>query len=206
MPIHGKITHWNRQKAYGFITPATGENVFVHIRAFVDHGHQPEIDQRVTFEMSTDRQGRPCAASVRLLGAKSPGARVRGIARFYIAVAVGFLAVVLGSVLFGPLPLLVLWFYLAISAISFFLYAWDKNSAQREAWRTKESTLHLFDLLGGWPGAMIAQQTLRHKSKKKEFRFVFWLTAIINCAGFGWLFTEPGQAILNHLLNQIAEL
>jgi cold shock CspA family protein len=35
MRTQEKITHWNQQKAYGFITPSTGTNrIFVHIRAF----------------------------------------------------------------------------------------------------------------------------------------------------------------------------
>lgn len=75
MRSQGKITHWNQQKAYGFITPASGEKrVFVHVRAFMQKGHQPEVDQRVTFQMATDRQGRPCAALVDLLGRRlQPG-------------------------------------------------------------------------------------------------------------------------------------
>jgi len=33
MRNQGKITHWNEQKAYGFITPSSGaKQVFVHIR------------------------------------------------------------------------------------------------------------------------------------------------------------------------------
>jgi uncharacterized membrane protein YsdA (DUF1294 family) len=42
-------------------------------------------------------------------------------------------------------------------------------------------------LICGWPGAMIAQQTLRHKSAKEDFHFV-------------WLFTASGSAFLQSLL------
>ena len=45
-------------------------------------------------------------------------------------------------------------------------------------------TLHGLSLIGGWPGALIAQQVLRHKSRKEEFRFVFWLTVVINVGVF----------------------
>jgi uncharacterized membrane protein YsdA (DUF1294 family) len=86
---------------------------------------------------------------------------------------------------------------------SYFFYAWDKSSAQRDAWRTKESTLHLVDLLGGWPGAMAAQQVLRHKSSKKEFRVIFWITVVINCGVFAWLFTDAGQRTLLGILASI---
>jgi len=63
--IKGQITHWNRRKAYGFITP-TGESkeVFVHISEFNDRREMPSMEQWVEFSMSTDQQGRPCATEV----------------------------------------------------------------------------------------------------------------------------------------------
>jgi heme/copper-type cytochrome/quinol oxidase subunit 3 len=50
-------------------------------------------------------------------------------------------------------------------------------------------------LVGGWPGALVAQQKLRHKSQKQSFRIVFWITVLLNCAAFSWLFT--GYRALN---------
>ena len=43
-----------------------------------------------------------------------------------------------------------------------------------------ENALHLLALAGGWPGALLAQQFLRHKSTKQEFRQVFWVTVLLN--------------------------
>jgi len=54
----------------------------------------------------------------------------------------------------------------------------------------------VFALAVGWPGALIAQQALRHKSKKTSFRTLFWVTVLINCAFLSWLHTESGQAVL----------
>lgn len=63
--IRGRVTHWNRRKAYGFITPSEeSEEVFVHISEFNDRREMPELEQWVEFSMSTDKQGRPCAAEV----------------------------------------------------------------------------------------------------------------------------------------------
>ena len=77
----------------------------------------------------------------------------------------------------------------------------DKSAARSGGWRTQESTLHGLSLIGGWPGALIAQQVLRHKSRKEEFRFVFWLTVVINVCVLGWLFTDSGRAVLEGLLH-----
>jgi uncharacterized membrane protein YsdA (DUF1294 family) len=65
--------------------------------------------------------------------------------------------------------------YLCMSLVTFALYAADKRRARRGEWRISEATLHLAELLGGWPGALLAQQVLRHKRRKGAYLFVFWL-------------------------------
>ncbi len=77
------------------------------------------------------------------------------------------------------------------------MYAKDKYAAKRDGWRTAESTLHTLSLLGGWPGAKIAQSFLRHKSKKIVFRITYWLTVIANCGLLYWLITPKGSTWLN---------
>jgi uncharacterized membrane protein YsdA (DUF1294 family) len=94
----------------------------------------------------------------------------------------------------------VLGLYLAASVLVFIAYAIDKSAAQNDQWRTKESTLHLFALVGGWPGALVAQRLFRHKTSKKSFQTVFWATVVLNCAGFGWLFSTQGAAMLQSFL------
>ncbi len=71
----------------------------------------------------------------------------------------------------SPLPTLV---YVSASIATFCLYWSDKASAIRGRWRTQESTLHLGELLGGWPGALLAQQVFRHKTRKPSYQLVFW--------------------------------
>jgi len=75
---------------------------------------------------------------------------------------------------------LVLASYITLSSIAFILYAVDKSAAKRNAQRIPEKSLHLVSLLGGWPGAILAQKICRHKTKKQPFRFIFWLTVILN--------------------------
>ena len=79
--------------------------------------------------------------------------------------------------------------YGVMSAVTFCAYAWDKRAAQKGRWRTRERSLHLLELFFGWPGALLAQRLIRHKSRKLSFRVVFWLMVIINVAVVGyWLF------------------
>ena len=97
------------------------------------------------------------------------------------------------SIVWQP-PLVFAAIYVGASAVTFFAYAKDKSAAQRGAWRTPEDTLHLLAFAGGWPGALLAQQFLRHKSTKPEFRTAFWATVILNVAGFV-LFCSLGQTV-----------
>ncbi|MFH1498389.1 MAG: DUF1294 domain-containing protein [Verrucomicrobiota bacterium] len=67
---------------------------------------------------------------------------------------------------------------LVVSAVTYGLFASDKRRAQSGTWRISEATLHLFELAGGWPGAVLAQQRLRHKSSKGSYRFVLWVIIV----------------------------
>lgn len=78
-------------------------------------------------------------------------------------------------------------YYPVVSVVTFFTYLKDKRSAQQDRWRTPESSLHFLALIGGWPGAALAQSFLRHKSRKQSFRTIYWLTVIIHCAVVGWI-------------------
>lgn len=76
MRTQGKITHWNDEKGYGFITPDSGaKQVFVHVRAFGNREARPAVGQLVSFSLSTDKQGRPCAVRVTRAGEKPVGKR-----------------------------------------------------------------------------------------------------------------------------------
>lgn len=59
-------------------------------------------------------------------------------------------------------------------------YWHDKVSARRGEWRTSEEALIVLGVLGGWPGAIVAQQLLRHKTTKQSFRVMHWLTVGLN--------------------------
>ncbi len=90
-----------------------------------------------------------------------------------------------------------LWGYLMVSLVTFGIYAYDKSAAKNNRWRVPENNLHALALFGGWPGAMMGQRILRHKTVKQPFRFIFWLTVIINCVILFWfLFPELAHMIV----------
>jgi uncharacterized membrane protein YsdA (DUF1294 family) len=63
-------------------------------------------------------------------------------------------------------------------------YALDKSAAVAGRWRVSEQSLLLLGLAGGWPGGLVAQQLLRHKSNKTSFRHAFWGTVVVNVTAF----------------------
>jgi uncharacterized membrane protein YsdA (DUF1294 family) len=65
-----------------------------------------------------------------------------------------------------------------IGAVSYGSYALDKRRARAKEWRISEAGLHVTELLGGWPGAFLAQRRLRHKVSKRGYLFVFWLIVL----------------------------
>jgi uncharacterized membrane protein YsdA (DUF1294 family) len=68
----------------------------------------------------------------------------------------------------------------ALSVFAFFAYRGDKRSAEAGEWRVPESTLHFMSLIGGWPGAFLAQRAFRHKTAKLSFQFVFWVVVLVH--------------------------
>ena len=70
--------------------------------------------------------------------------------------------------------------YVIMSVITVCAYGLDKYKAQKGLWRIPEKTLHILELCCGWPGALLAQRLLRHKSYKKSFRIVFWIMVVLN--------------------------
>ncbi|MEZ9535491.1 hypothetical protein BCT40_17010 [Vibrio lentus] len=120
-----------------------------------------------------------------------------------IQIAITYLVLVAVSVLFADSSKALLVWYVVIGAVTFVVYAKDKRAAINGNWRVPEKTLHIFSVAGGWLGALIAQDKLRHKTQKQPFRAIYWLTVVINVAAFLWTLTPSGQAIFGRWLSEI---
>ncbi|CAK1855168.1 DUF1294 domain-containing protein [Vibrio crassostreae] len=120
-----------------------------------------------------------------------------------IKIAITYLMLVAISVLFAESSKALLVWYLVIGLVTFFVYAKDKRAAINGNWRVPEKTLHVFSVAGGWLGALLAQDKLRHKTQKQPFRAIYWLTVAINIAVFIWTLTPSGQAIFGRWVIEI---
>ena len=197
MKMKGKLIAWNSDKAFGFIAPnGGGEHVFIHRTGLSNRQRIPQINDIITFSMGKDKEGRDCAGDATFSGEKLKKKLANKVSKFSIYVSALFLSGITTAYIMAIFPQKLLVSYYCVSIITFIAYAFDKSKARRGAWRTAENTLHLFSLMGGWPGAAIAQQLLRHKSQKRAFRNVFWLTVMVNCSALLWLLSSNGNYVI----------
>jgi len=96
------------------------------------------------------------------------------------------------SILLWWLGLAILYAYLiGINAVTILLYGYDKRQAIVGRGRVPEVILHLVALVGGSPGALLAQLLFRHKTKKFKFRLVFVgivLLQVLTAIGYWYFF------------------
>lgn len=76
------------------------------------------------------------------------------------------------------------WYGLA-SVVTLAAYWLDKRAAAKGRWRTREKTLHGLALAGGWPGALVGQRLLRHKTRKRGFQALTWAIVLAHAAAWG---------------------
>ena len=97
----------------------------------------------------------------------------------YAALAV---ALALATTLLLATQLKVSWlaaWLIAISAVAFLAYAYDKLIAGTDQMRVPERVLLLLAFIGGTPGALVGMQVFRHKTTKQTFQQQFWLMVLV---------------------------
>ena len=185
MRFEGTLTSWNDERGFGRIESSQGgEPIFVHVSAWPRNSGRPQLKQALSFEVELGPKGKRALNLQLIQSRRAPMRSERasraqwGTASLFVLPSFLLLYVVI-AILWKP-PLWLAALYVVASGATFVAYAADKSAATSGSWRTPESTLHALALAGGWPGALLAQQFLRHKSTKREFRQVFWATVVLN--------------------------
>lgn len=187
MRLQGRLSQWDDDKGFGFVTPnGGGDRAFVHIKAFERAGRRPVDGDILTYATARDAQGRLQAIAIRFATATMRPAAAPRRGWFGPVFAGAFALALAGLIATGRLPLHVGTLYGVMSVVTLIVYGVDKQAAAADRWRTPEVHLHLLALLGGWPGALLAQRWFRHKSSKAEFQRVFRAIVVINLLALGW--------------------
>lgn len=219
----GTLTSWDDERGFGFVESLAGARVFAHISAFPARAERPQDGETVSYLVERGDDGKSRALDIRYTGpgadsrrrppqqrssqkprspqpqrnhaSGGPGRRRAAGAGNYLAI-VAFIAFALYVNASWPLSLWIVAVYVLASLVCFIVYAADKSAARKGSWRVSENTLHLLAVIGGWPGAICAQQMLRHKTQKASFRAVFWVTVVVNVLVFAVVTTPIGAMLL----------
>lgn len=219
MRYSGTLTQWNDERGFGWIeADGGGERLFVHISAFEPRPpaeQRPQPGLRLEFAVGME-QGRKRALQVawraggsltqarrrnspsagRLQSSRTPPQGWHASSGFSYGVLLVWLLLMLAAAVIWGVPRILWLVYAGLSMLTFMAYWQDKWAAQKGQWRTPEKTLQTMALAGGWPGALLAQQWLRHKSSKTSFQLQFWLMVLINVAAVLWLCSPYGRHVL----------
>jgi len=193
----GVLDSWNDERGFGFVTLNDGERIFAHISAFPPREARPTLGERVSCAVEHTSDDKVQARSIRYLAvSQSTNVVRRRPGTMSYVVLVTFATAISVVTAIGELPWWVAALYLATSIASYIAYASDKSAAQTRQWRVSESALLGLGLLGGWPGAIVAQQRLRHKTQKASFRQAFWGTVVLNVLVLAVMTTPLGDRVL----------
>lgn len=190
----GVIETWKPAEGFGFIQPSGGgKDYFFHKSAIV--GRQtPAVGQRVSYTVGRDSKGRNQAEDITIEGEATLREKVQGQTKgriglpdlpgglqlskinstYMLLFALPFLFAIL-TLSWIPMAL-----YAIVSLVGFGAITLDKRFAQANMWRIPEATLHLIEILGGWPGSGLAQQIVRHKTQKASYQITFWVIAALH--------------------------
>ena len=199
----GELVQWNNKSGYGFVRDADGRDYYVHISKVSGEG-RPRLGDKVSFETTTGRKGRPAAIDVTIAQpAAGPPPTLREVIQ--PASHVSRYQLGLRTAAATMMTLLILWaignhedriwlavVYAVMGTASALLYRFDKLYALTGSYRVSEANLHLVDLCFGIIGGLAAQEVYRHKTVKPRFVATTWSIALLHTLGlaalaFGWL-------------------
>jgi uncharacterized membrane protein YsdA (DUF1294 family) len=195
----GVLVRWNEDTSSGTLRGGDGIATPVHISEFVGGIRHPTVGAEYSFRrvLAAGRKGGWHARDVALINERiGPSATPRAAPRSRVrwqGVVIALAVDAVAAAAFVPLlraglPVWVPIIYAAASVVAFIMYAADKRAARLGQWRVSETTLQVLAVVGGWPGALLAQQVLRHKTRKASFQNAFWSVVLVNIFAFVVIF------------------
>ncbi len=203
---NGILEQWLDQKGYGFIRAENGVRVWCHIHSFVHLPRRPLEGDEVSFMINNTPRGN-VAVDIEIAALPLCASETDSLAdRWQAGLASGVYLLLPVLVLAGLLPMPVIPAAALTGLVTALLYCRDKRIATGRAattWRISESTIHFWELLGGWPAGILCRRLLHHKSRKTDFRLVSALCMAINLAAV-FLCSEPyGRQVRQLLCEQV---
>ena len=199
--MRGRIKSWKDDRGFGFIEPESGgENVFFHISGMARGAPRPTVGQVVSFEMVTSPNGKARGVKVGPVGLAAVSNILMSKRVLLSVIALLIFPLLWWLMKLGMISTLTYSVLSGMSIMTFFMYGVDKWAAMREAQRTPENSLQFCALIGGWPGALLAQQVFMHKTSKRSFQITFRVMVMVNCVMVGLLSSPTGAVFLRQLL------
>lgn len=177
------VISWKTEQGYGFMkNPNGGADLFLHIND-IQGKLEPKCGDTVRFRLKTDEKGKTV-----VYGARIAGFNAFSTLSWIATTLVAATPFVLSAITFkrSPLPLIS---YSIMSTVCFFMIKIDKRRAEDGRWRIPDDSMHLAQLLWGWPGTLIAQKIYFHKARKKTFQgtlnfiifihIIFWVDYLL---------------------------
>ncbi len=197
MDMIGTISEWDAEKGQGFITVSgQPKRIFFQLADVSRKGHSPKVDEYVRFHVTKDVYG-----SIRATDIETPTSF-----NFSSAIAVWFASVLCASVYLFEYSLIATVFYFLVSAITYAIYAFDKSAEQHGGWRIPLFSLYFLSLIGGWPGALLAQGFLYYRYHDDLFKVLLWFTALANFTLYCWTLSPHGNEQMYRFIGYVITL
>jgi uncharacterized membrane protein YsdA (DUF1294 family) len=189
----GTLTRWDDESSSGVLTAPDGSETVVHISEMPKGTRRPLPGGYYSFtryRQTPSKRGeaarwgarwvRPDLVPQRAAARPNMAPRVRWQGVVMVLAIDAVVAAAFVPLIKAGLPIWVPAIYAVASLVAFVLYRSDKRRARFGGQRVSEATLQCWALIGGWPGALLAQQVFRHKTRKVSFQVGFWFCVVVN--------------------------